>query len=172
MQRLTFDVNASPFLAISTFHAHVNKYKEMSPYAVEEILQNMYVDDRLAGADTVDSTLKLQQEMSEIMMTAAFNLTKWASNSELVVEATDPAKRASSPFVMFNLSNTLKALGVSWDLNSDRFRFLAPSEIISSHDPMSKISLLILASKTFDPLGLISPFTVRAKILVEMITLG
>ena len=132
----------------------------------------MYVDDRLAGADTVDSTLKLQQEMSEIMMTAAFNLTKWASNSELVVEATDPAKRASSPFVMFNLSNTLKALGVSWDLNSDHFRFLAPSEIISSHDPMSKISLLSLASKTFDPLGLISPFTVRAKILVEMITLG
>ena len=54
MQRLTFGVNASPFLAIATVHAHVNKYKEMSPYAVEEILQNMYVDDCLTGADTVD----------------------------------------------------------------------------------------------------------------------
>ena len=59
MQRLTFGVNASPFLAIATVHAHVNKYKEMSPYAVEEILQNMYVDDCLTGADTGDSTLKL-----------------------------------------------------------------------------------------------------------------
>ena len=167
MQRLTFGVNASPFLAIATVHAHVNKYKEMSPYAVEEILQNMYVDDCLTRADTVDSTLKLQQEMSEIMMTGVFNLTKWASNSELVMDAIDPAKRASSPFVEFNPSDPLKALGVSWDLNSDHFRFLAPSGIISSHDPMSKRSLLSLASKMFVPLGLISPFTVRAKILFQ-----
>ncbi|XP_068756583.1 uncharacterized protein [Montipora capricornis] len=162
MQRLTFGVNASPFLAIATVHAHVSKYKEMSPYAVEEILQNMYVDDCL-----VDSTLKLQQEMSEIMMTAAFNLTKWASNSVLVMDAIDLAKRASSPFVEFNSSDPLKALGVSWDLNSDHFRFLAPSGIISSHDPVSKRSLLSLASQMFDPLGLISPFTVRAKILFQ-----
>ena len=167
MQRLTFGVNASPFLAIATVHAHVNKYKEMSPYAVEEILQNMYVDDCLTRAYTVDSTLKLQQEMSEIMMTGAFNLTKWASNSELVMDAIDPAKRASSPFVEFNPSDPLKALGVPWDLNSDHFRFLAPSGIISSHDPMSKRSLLSLASKMFVPLGLISPFTVRAKILFQ-----
>ncbi|XP_068728870.1 uncharacterized protein [Montipora capricornis] len=105
MQRLTFGVNASPFLAIATVHAHVNKYKEMSPYAVEEILQNMYVDDCLTGADTVDSTLKLQQEMSEIMMTAAFNLTKWASNSEL----------SQNPFPRVWLK------GLQWDdpLNSD-----------------------------------------------------
>ena len=167
MQRLTFGVNASPFLAIATVQTHVNKYKEISPYAVEEILQNIYVDDCLTGADTVDSTLKLQQEMSEVMMTAAFNLTKWASNSELVMDAIDPAKRVSSPFVEFNWSDPLKALGVSWDLNFDHFRFLAPSGIISSHDPMSKRSLLSLASKMFDPLGLISPFTVRVKILFQ-----
>ena len=74
----------------------------MSPYAVEEILQNTNVDDCLTGADTVDSTLKLQQEMSGIMMTTACNLTKWASNSELVMDAVDPAKRASSPFMEFN----------------------------------------------------------------------
>ncbi|XP_068757631.1 uncharacterized protein [Montipora capricornis] len=81
------------------------------------------------------------------------------------MDAIDPAKRASSPFVEFNSSDPLKALGVSWD--SDHFRFLASSGIISSHDPMSKRSLLSLASKMFDPLGLISPFTVRAKILFQ-----
>ena len=45
------------------------------------------MDDVLTGADTVDSTMKLQQDMLEIMMKAAFNLTKWASNSELVMDA-------------------------------------------------------------------------------------
>ena len=73
MQRLAFGVNASPFLVIATVYTHVKKYKEMSSYAVEENLHNMYIGDCLTGADRVDSTLKLQQEMSEIMTTAAFN---------------------------------------------------------------------------------------------------
>ena len=47
MQRLTFGVNSSPFLAISTVHAHAKKYAELFPNAVQEILQNMYVDDVL-----------------------------------------------------------------------------------------------------------------------------
>ena len=101
MQRLTFGVNSSPFLAISTVHAHAKKYAELFPNAVQEILQNMYVDDVLTGADTVDSTVKLQQDMSEIMMKAAFNLTKWASNSEPVMDAIAPAKRASSSLMEF-----------------------------------------------------------------------
>ena len=39
MQRLTFGVNSSPFLAISTVHAHAKKYAELFPNAVQEILQ-------------------------------------------------------------------------------------------------------------------------------------
>ena len=65
MQRLTFNVNARPFFVIASVHAHVNKYKEMSSYAVEDLLQNMYVDDCLTGAARVDLTVKLQQEMSQ-----------------------------------------------------------------------------------------------------------
>ena len=166
MQRLTFGVNSSPFLAISTVHAHAKKYAELFPNAVQETLQNMYVDDVLTGADTVNSTMKLQQDMSEIMMKAAFNLTKWASNSELVMDAIAPAKRGSSSLVEFESSEPVKALVVSWDLTSDHF-LLAPGGIVLSPDPTTKRSLLSLASKMFDALGFISPFTVRAKILLQ-----
>lgn len=67
------------------------------------------------------------------MMTTACNLTKWASNSELVMDAIDPAKRASSPFMEFNSIDPLKARGVSWD----HFRSLVLSGIISSRNPMT-----------------------------------
>ena len=50
---------------------------------------------------------------------------------------------------------------------SDCFRFLAPNGIISRHDPMTKRSALSLASKMFDPMGLILPFTVRGKIFFK-----
>ena len=164
MLRLTFGVNSSPFLAITTVNAHVNKYVETFPDATREILHNMYVDDCLTGADTGNSALKLQQEMSDIMMAAAFNLTKWASN---VMDGIDPDKTATSLLEECDARTLLKALGVSWDLISDCFRFIAPTESVSSHDPMTKRSLLSLASRMFDPMGLISPFTVRAKILFQ-----
>lgn len=48
------------------------KYVEQFPNAVLEILPNMYVDDVLTGADTIDASLKLQQDMSKIMTTEAF----------------------------------------------------------------------------------------------------
>ena len=168
MQRLTFGVNSSPFLAPTTVHNHAKKYAEAFPDTAKKILQNMYVDESLTGAETDGSALKLQQEMSEIMFTAAFNLTKWARNSELVMDSIDPVKKASLPLVKFDSSETLKALGVSWDLTSDCFRFLAPDSIIACHDdPMTKRSVLSLASKMFDPMGVISPLTVRAKILFQ-----
>ncbi|XP_044174254.1 uncharacterized protein LOC122957873 [Acropora millepora] len=164
MLRLIFGVNSSPFLAIATVNAHVNKYAETFPDATREILNNTYVDDCLTVADTDNSAVKLQQEMSDIMMAAAFNLTKWASNSKLVMDGIDPDKRATSLLVKCDSRGPLKALGVSWDLISDCFRFLAPTESVSSHDLMTKRSLLSLASRMFDPMGLISPFTVGAKI--------
>jgi len=99
MQRLTFAVSSSPFLAIATVTSDISKYAETFPDATREILHNMYVDDCLTGADTDNSALKLQQEMSEFMMAAAFNLTKWASNSKLVMDGIDPDKRATSLLV-------------------------------------------------------------------------
>ena len=95
LQTLTFGVNSSPFLSIATVHNHAKKYAETFPDSAREILQNMYADDCFTGAERDCSALKLQQEMSEIMFTAAFNLTKWASNSELIMDSIDPAKRAS-----------------------------------------------------------------------------
>ena len=70
-------------------HSNAKKYAKTFPDAAREILQNMDADDCLTGAETDCSALKLQQEMSEIMLTAAFNLTKWASNSELVMDSID-----------------------------------------------------------------------------------
>ena len=59
---MTFGVNST------LVQAHTNKYAETFPSAVGEILHNIYVDDYLTGANADNSALKLQQEMSEIMM--------------------------------------------------------------------------------------------------------
>ena len=49
MQRVTFGVNCSPFLAISTVQSHAERHKEQFPDAGKEVLQSMYVDDSPNG---------------------------------------------------------------------------------------------------------------------------
>ncbi|XP_031560795.1 uncharacterized protein LOC116296835, partial [Actinia tenebrosa] len=167
MNRLTFGVNCSPFLAIATIHAHVTGYLETVPRAAKELLENMYVDDCLTGAETDDAALTLTQELYEIMKSGGFNLTKWASNSQQVMDNIQPEHRAPLPMVDLASEESLKALGVSWDLKSDCFRFIPPKEVATSRTPATKRTLLSHASRIFDPLGLISPFTVRVKILFQ-----
>jgi len=67
-KKWTFVVNSSPFLAIATVHKHANTYAETFLDAARELLQNMYVNDCLTGAETDNSALKLHLEMSDIMM--------------------------------------------------------------------------------------------------------
>lgn len=69
-----------------------------------------------------DAALTIQQKMSEIMITATFNLRKWESNSQAVMDGVDPLKRASSPVVRFELSEPLEDICVSCSLTSEVFQ--------------------------------------------------
>ena len=168
MKRLTFGVNCSPFLAIAVIHAHARGYLETNPRAAQELLTNMYVDDCLTGAETENAALTLKRELSDMMKAAGFNLTKWASNSLQVMSSVQPEQRAQLPLVDLTTDEPLKALGVSWDLKSDCFRFIPPKlDDVTSTIAATKRALLSLASRVFDPLGLISPFTVRVKMMFQ-----
>ena len=87
MTRVTFGVVSSPFLAIGAIQEHVKRCKETFTVASSESLRNTYVDDLASGRDNVQETLKLQQTATELMQKAAFNLTKWSSNSSELMDS-------------------------------------------------------------------------------------
>ena len=167
MQRVTFGVNCSPFLAIGTVQSHAERHKEQFPDAAKEVLQNMYVDDCLTGAQNADEAIELQRSMSSMMKSGGFQLTKWASNADKVIEEIKPEERAPSVTVSFNDTKSLKALGMSWETSPDCFFFNIAKNILDSKDCETKRSLLSLASKIFDPMGLLSPYVLRAKIMFQ-----
>ena len=96
MTRVTFGVVSSPFLAIGTIQEHVKRCKGTFPVASSEILRNTYVDDFASGRDNVQETLKLQQSATELMQKAAFNLTKWSSNSSELMDSLPERKSKAS----------------------------------------------------------------------------
>ena len=129
----------------------------------------MYVDDCLTGDDSVEASVELHKSLDKMMERGGFNLTKWASNSKEVLSHIAKQDQAQSNTIDFSESEPLKALGICWNTITDYFLFNVPQSdsVLKMNDPETKRSLLSIASRTSDEMGLLSPFTVKAKILFQ-----
>ena len=115
MTRVAFGVNSSPFLAICTVQNHAERFMLEFPEAVKRVMDDMYVDDCLTGADDKEEAVNLQKALAELMHRAAFNLTKWSSNTEDVLSHVEEKDRASNALIDFREMEPLKALGICWN---------------------------------------------------------
>jgi len=67
----------------------------------------------------------------------------------------------------YNIIGVIKALGVLWMVSDDNFTF--DSKLGSCEERFMKRTFLKKIATLFDPLGFLSPFTVRAKVLMQEI---
>jgi hypothetical protein len=169
MTRVAFGVNCSPFLAIATVQNHAERFMLEFPEAAKRVMDDMYVDDCLTGADDKEEAVNLQKALAELMHRAAFNLTKWSSNTEDVLSHVEEKNRASNALIDFREMEPLKALGICWNTLTDCFEFHIPQNQFLLHECETRRNMLSDASKIFDPMGLLSPYTIRSKILFQQL---
>ena len=68
MTRLTFGINSSPFLAISTAKVkRIKESKENFPEASEAVENDIYVNDVLTRAENESNAITLQRSSDAIM---------------------------------------------------------------------------------------------------------
>ena len=83
------------------------------------------------------------------------------------------AKATTGPPVNDNKtadSNIVKVLGSIWNIATDEFTFnLSDLAEQAKLLPTTKRSLLKISAKIFDPLGLLSPFTIQWKVLFQVL---
>ena len=80
--------------------------------------------------ETKEKAKKLASDLQEMMKLGGFRLTKWLSNSKVVLSAIPESERAPS-VIDLQLDTTLptdRALGVIWDVNEDKFKFMVKLE--------------------------------------------
>ena len=98
------------------------------------------------------------------------NTHKWLSNSPVVMEQIPIQDRACKLEVDENSSFSTKTLGILWMAAEDVFIF--NFKTIEQESKLTKRGFLKKIATLFDPLGFLSPFTVRAKILMQEIWLA
>ena len=149
--RVPFGNKASPYLLMATIKHHLSQQPQS--HVVSELEQNLYMDDWLSGCDQEETVVSMFNEANQLMSSAGMTFAKWGSNHINLSE------RFGTPL---NPTGTHKVLGMKWVPGADVFAFdgLDTSDTLC----LTKRVVLSLISRLFDPLGLLHPFTIRAKI--------
>ena len=92
-----------------------------------------------------------------------FRLCKFVSNSKAVLEALPESEVSPSASINLDSESLTRALGVIWNLVEDVFTFIFTVIDAAS----SKQGILKVTCSIFDPLGLVIPFILIAKLLLQ-----
>ncbi|GFS89331.1 integrase catalytic domain-containing protein [Trichonephila clavipes] len=122
LNTVTYGTSCAPFLAIRTLKQLCEDEKHRFPQAAKLAKDHFYVDDLLAGADSVDSARKIAHELQNLMSAGGFELRKWSCTHPEVLSDLPNTLKTNISSHSFDDESTQKILGLFWDLNEDLFK--------------------------------------------------
>ena len=153
---ILFGATCSPFILNATLLKHLDQYSTQTASIIKE---DLYVDNILSSLKDENEAITYFKEARTLMSTAGFNLRSWASNSTLLNKLAESEK-------VLDKDRITKILGLRWNTDTDKLSF-AQIKLDTDIQNLTKREILRESSRIYDPLGLLSPVTVRAKILLQ-----
>ncbi|XP_043070225.1 uncharacterized protein LOC122322379 [Drosophila grimshawi] len=164
LNTVTYGTASAPYLAIRSLHYLANLCRTEYPIGAAVIESSFYVDDLLSGGEDIETLRTIKDQVTKILHRGHFPLSKWHSNHAQFIEN----------FAIKDLNTCdnglTSALGVSWNQHTDMLLFHFKPKIVAS--TVTKRTILSIASALFDPLGLVSPLIIVAKIILQELWLA
>ncbi|XP_067215149.1 uncharacterized protein [Linepithema humile] len=162
LNTITYGMASAPFLATRCLQQIAQEHAKDYPIASRIIARDFYMDDLLSGAESIQEAQELKQVLSELLIDYGFELRKWASNNKHIVQS----KPEESFSIFLHEGKIPKILGLSWNSEKDILNF---SLNTSRPDRITKRTILSIIACIFDPLGLIVPIVVTAKLILQQL---
>ncbi|XP_055631989.1 uncharacterized protein LOC129771893 [Toxorhynchites rutilus septentrionalis] len=164
LNTVTFGTKCASYLATKCVQQLLESYREVYPATVTKAENGIYVDDILTGASSEEEAKTLREELTKIFAAGGFHLRKWVSNCTSVLDGVPDADLEVKILIEDDSNSTVKALGMQWQPCSDEFHFTYKSKEILQP---TKRTILSQIASLFDPLGLLAPIIVKAKLLMQ-----
>ena len=167
------------------------KYESVDPEFVQSMLRSLYVDDLDGGKNDLDAAFEFYLKAKVRFLEGGFNLKKWLSNSPALmklIEANEhlPKDDINKSDLLYEDDETYaktylgqselpmsndqqsKVLGLSCDNINDCLLFNLYWLIQYARElPLTKRSVLKVAAKLYDPLGIISLIFLPVKLIFQ-----
>ena len=144
-----------------------NEYK-FGTDAKDALFDNFYVDDILKSVSDSDTTIKLASNIQGICYSGGFHLTKFTSNDAKFISSIPNKERAKylKDYELISCISPERALGVHWCIENDYLGF----RISLESKPLTRRGILLIVSSIYDPLGLVSPFLLPGRKILQEIS--
>lgn len=154
---LTFGDKPAPAMAQIVLQKTATEFESDYPLECNIIKKNSYMDDICHSLDSKELAEAVMKNIDFILRSGGFTVKEWISN---VFDYDENAVE--------------KVLGIQWWLSEDFLSINYDTNLPGLMKPckLSKRIILSKVSKIYDPLGLVAPFTIRAKIGIQELWLA
>ncbi|XP_043262458.1 uncharacterized protein LOC122403168 [Colletes gigas] len=165
LNTVTFGLSAAPYLAIRCLTQLARDEGHRFPLASKILTRDFYVDDALTGASTVQETLHIRDELTQVLKSAGLHVRQWASNDRSLLQGL--STQDINKQLHLGESDTFKTLGIVWNSSDDSIAYSVKT--LSSTHHVTKRSISSETARIYDPLGLLAPVIITAKIMLQKI---
>nr|XP_055033759.1 uncharacterized protein LOC129422083 [Misgurnus anguillicaudatus] len=166
-QVLPFGTTCSPCCAIHALQHHVQAHKDLMANSVDIVEHSFYVDNCLHSVPSTSEAKEIVDGLRQLLSKGGFEIRQWACNVPTVIQHLPPeARSANSERWLAQSTADLQelTLGLRWNCISDTLGYNLRS--VETVEPTMRNIYKTLASQ-YDPLGFITPFTTRAKVIIQ-----
>ncbi|XP_072763713.1 uncharacterized protein [Anoplolepis gracilipes] len=164
LKTVTYGQACASFLAICCVRQLAEDEAGQFSEASRVLLNDLYVEDIITGIDCEDRAIDLILQPEALLSKGGFAPHKWRTNNEKVLQKLRTINRLEKPSALVIESSIIKTLGLNWCQRADMFQF---STDFLTNSVSTKRDVLSTISRLFDPLGLIGPILVRAKLIMQ-----
>ena len=159
-----FGATSSPFVCTSSLHYAADCFQNEFPAAAKKVKSCFYVDNFLDSFDTVKEATDCCSQVTDLLKRCGFRLCQWLSSSRELLSSL-PSSDLIKPQLDLDADPLPleRTLGVFYDAERDSFCF----RVNPDAEATTKRRILSSASTIFDPDGLLSPITIRAKCILQ-----
>ncbi|XP_055374926.1 uncharacterized protein LOC129607776 [Condylostylus longicornis] len=165
---VTYGTRTAPYLATRCLKQlsedEAVKYPEGA-----KAMNDFYVDDVITGCDNKVGIIEMKNQLKQMLSSAQFQLHKWASNDNRIIEEIPTTQREEEKTFNDEESTYIKTLGLSWQPSMDTFAFTTPCSQTEGSQKWTKRKIVSEAATLFDPLGLLNPIIIKAKMIIQQL---
>ena len=139
---------------------------EFEPDVADFLRHDFYVDDGLKSLPDTSDAISLIDKSMAMCQKGGVKLCKFVSNEREIIDHLAPENRAKELKDINLVSDRLpleRALGVTWCIESDSFRFRK----VLKDRPLTRRGILSSVSSLYDPLSFIAPVVLAGKQILQ-----
>ena len=168
--RVTYGNSAASYHSIRAL-TECAKQPNVTNDVRDAIKRDVYVDDILKGASSVEQAKESQKGLISALERNKFDLRKWTCSDPSITLLLPPEYReANDSFEFLDTNYTIKTFGLVWNPSRDIFSFKTQQlDQQLDNAQMTKRKVLSDFANIFDSLGWLSPVTLELKHIMQNI---